>query len=37
MEVECRFVKDMVAGDDRNEIRIKLKRMLDDMPPPSDE
>jgi predicted GNAT family acetyltransferase len=37
MEVECTFVKDRVRGDDRNEMRLVLKKMLQDLPPPGDE
>ena len=28
MQVECRTVKDMLQGDDSNEIRVELKSML---------
>ena len=37
MRVECRFVKDMLKGDDVNEIRVVLKEMLEEERPPDDE
>jgi len=37
MRVECRFVKDMLKGDDTNEIRVVLKEILEEERPPDDE
>jgi len=37
MRVECRFVKDMLRGDDTNEIRVVLKEILEEERPPDDE
>ena len=30
MRVECKFVKDVLRGDDTNEIRVELKEMMAD-------
>ncbi|CAM9340439.1 unnamed protein product [Choristocarpus tenellus] len=31
MKVECRFVRDVLRGDDVNEIRVELKQLMDDV------
>jgi trafficking protein particle complex subunit 3 len=28
MSVECRFVRDVLKGDDTNELRVELKGMV---------
>ena len=30
MNVECSFVRDMLRGDDVNEIRLELKGVIDE-------
>ena len=37
MQVECRFVKDILRGDDRWEMQVTLIEMLADEFPASDE
>ena len=36
LEVDCEFVQDKLCGNDRNEIRVKLKQVLQDAPPPGE-
>ena len=31
MKVECRFVRDVLKGDDVNEIRVELKEMMENI------
>ena len=37
MKVECWFVRDMLRGDDMNEIRVSLKEVLTEAPPKGDD
>ena len=37
MRVECKFVKDLLRGDETNEIRVVLKEILEEERPPDDE
>jgi len=36
IKVECRFVRDVLKGDDQSEIRVRLVEMLKDDYAPED-
>ena len=37
MQVECRFLRDVLKGDEATELRVTLLRVLEDEMPPDDE